>query len=135
MILKLRKLDEISATLNKILQKDIDVKLAYRMRKITLKIMDEFKHVQDASRDLYKKYGEEAKTPDGKPMGKYTIPAKNKDAFEKDINALMDTEVDLGGEKIPFACLESMDKLSAVDIANLDSIVEPPEAPVKPIKK
>jgi len=122
----LKDLSAVNQSLLKILQKEIDVKLAYRMRKISGKIVSELKHIETEVSELRKKYGEKEKI-DGKETGRIKVPNKNQEAFEKDVNAMLEVEVNLGAELIPYECLEGMGKISPLDLANIEQFIEEPK--------
>jgi len=122
----LKDLSAVNQSLLKILQKEIDVKLAYRMRKISGKIVSELKHIETEVGELRKKYGEKEKI-DGKETGRIKVPDKNQEAFEKDVNAMLEVEVNLGAELIPYECLEGMGKISPLDLANIEQFIEEPK--------
>ena len=119
----LKELSEVNQSLIKLLSKEMDVKLAYRMRKISGKLVAELKHIENEVAELRKKYGEKEKV-DGKATGRISMPDKNKEAFEKDVDAILAIEVDIGTEKIPYDCLEGMGKISPLDLANIEKFVE-----------
>jgi len=122
----LKELSEVNQSLIKILQKEMDIKLAYRMRKISGKIISELKHIENEIGEIRKKYGEKEKV-DGKETNRLIVPQKNVEAFEKDINALLEVEVNLGAELIPYECLEGMGKISPMDLANIEKFLEEPK--------
>ena len=122
----LKDLSQVNQSLLKILQKEIDIKLAYRMRKISGKIVGELKHIENEVNELRKKYGEKEKV-DGKDTGRVKVPDKNQEAFEKDVNAMLEVEVNLGAELIPYECLEGMGKISPLDLANIEKFIEEPK--------
>ena len=126
MKIKLRDLSQVNQSLLKILQKEIDIKLAYRMRKISGKIVAELKHIEDEVGELRKKYGEKEKV-DGKETNRIKVPEKNIEAFEKEAEKLLDMEVDLGAQLIPYDCLEGMGKISPLDLAHIEKFVEEPK--------
>jgi hypothetical protein len=123
----LKDLSQVNQSLLKILQKEIDIKLAYRMRKISGKIVAELKHIEDEVNELRKKYGDKEKV-DGKETGRVTVPSKNIPDFEKEVNTLLGVTVDLGAELIPYECLEGMGKISPLDLANIEKFIEEPKA-------
>ena len=123
----LKELSEVNQSLIKLLQKELDIKLAYRMRKISGKIISELKHIENQIGVLRKKYGEKEKI-DGKETGRIKVPEKNTEAFEKDVKTLLEVEVSLGAELIPYECLEGMGKISPLDLANVDRFIEEPKA-------
>jgi len=122
----LKDLSAVNQSLLKILQKEIDFDLTYRMRKITGKIVSELKQIETEVSELRKKYGEKEKI-DGKETGRIKVPDKNQEAFEKDVNAMLEVEVNLGAELIPYECLEGMGKISPLDLANIEQFIEEPK--------
>jgi len=122
----LKELSQVNQSLLKILQKEIDIKLAYRMRKISGKIVAELKHIEDSVAALRKKHGEK-EVIDGKETGRLKVPQKNLEAFEKEVEELLALEVNLGAELIPYECLEGMGRISTLDLANIEKFVEEPK--------
>jgi hypothetical protein len=122
----LKDLSQVNQSLLKILQKEIDIKLAYRMRKISGKIVAELKHIENEVNELRKKYGDKEMV-DGKETGRVTVPQKSVAAFEKDVNTMLEVEVNLGAELIPYECLEGMGKISPLDLANIEKFIEEPK--------
>jgi hypothetical protein len=123
----LKDLSQINQSLLKILQKEIDIKLAYRMRKISGKIVAELKHIENEVGELRKKYGEKEKV-DGKETGRIKVPEKNVKAFEEEVEKMLEVEVNLGAELIPYECLEGMGKISPLDLANIEKFIEEPKS-------
>jgi len=130
----LKELSEVNQSLLKMLSKEMDVKLAYRMRKISGKIVAELKHIENAISELRKKYGEKEKNAEGKETGQITVPQKNMSDFEKEVEVLLALEVNLGAELIPYDCIEGMGKISPLDLANIEKFVEEPKG-AKDVRK
>ncbi len=129
MKIKLKDLREKGEALQKVLGTPLDVKLAYRIRKISGKIMNELTNVEKERIILIKKYGEkEEKTKS------YVVSKDKTDAFASEFDKLLDVEVDIGGEKIPFECLEGI-KLSGFEMAVLEDLIEEPKVDKPKIEK
>ena len=126
MKITLKEISDINQSLLRFLSKEIDVKLAYRMRKISGRLVAEMKHIEKSISDIREKHGEKEKK-DGQETGDINIPLKNMAAFKKDVDDLLALEIDISGEKIPFECLESAGKISGLDMANIEKFIEEPK--------
>lgn len=124
MKIKLKELNRLQRTFSTILNKEIPVKLAYRMRKITGKLIAEYEQLEKENNALIKKYGTPVKDDKN---GRIQVPPEKMDVYRKEYETLLEVEVDLDGEKIPFECLEAMDKISPADLAFIEDFVEAPE--------
>lgn len=113
-----RRLMEADNALTKVLGTAIDFKLAYRIRKIAGKIMVEYKEIEKARQELFKKYGEKNE------KGGLTVPPKNEEAFRKDFDAILAIEINIDAQKIPFDCLEGI-KISPYELAVIEEFIEP----------
>lgn len=118
MKISLEKLQSMHGALSKILTAPIDFKVAYRIRKISGKLIEEIKHIESARMDLIKKYGEKA---DDK--GNLKVPEKKYKAFEKEFLAFLKTEIEISGEKIPLECMAGV-KISAVELSQIECLIE-----------
>jgi cytidylate kinase len=126
MKIKLKELSDTNNSLMKFLQREMDVKLAYRMRKISGKIVAELKHIDTEIIELRKKHGakEENRIIQGREIPVMVVPDKNVKDFEKDVDTFLQMEIEFGAEKIPFECLEGMEKISALDLANIEKFID-----------
>lgn len=94
---------------------------AYRLSKITAKLMAENKHIEKTRVDLVHKYGEQ-----DKKEGNWNVLPANTDKFNEEFDAFIDTEVDLENiNPIPFKMLLGIG-LSAIDMARIATFVEEP---------
>jgi len=126
MKITLQELSEAQAALGRVLSSPIDVKLAYRARKIVSKIVEELKHIETSRMDLIKKYGSKVKGPDGKETEQLQVPQEKISLFTKEYSEMLKLEVDLGVQKIPYECLEGV-KVTMLDIAALEKFIEEPQ--------
>ena len=125
MKITLEQLNAMQGALSKTLGAPIDFKLAYRIRKIAGRIVEELKAMEAARQDLIKKHGEKVKDTD-----QISVPQKNMTAFKKDYDELLKMEVDLGVVKIPFECFEGV-KLSGFEMTMIECLIEEPKQEVK----
>jgi hypothetical protein len=123
MKLKLKKLSEMGRALDTLLETPIDFKLAYRMRKISGKILSEMQHIETARMDLLKKYGDKVKDQ----PGRLQVPEAKMDAFVKEFDSFLGTEIDFGAELIPFECIENLGKISPANLADIEVLIAEPE--------
>lgn len=129
MKITLEKLNAMQGALEKTLGAPIDFKLAYRIRKIAGKILEELRSMEVSRLDLVKKHGEKIKDSD-----RMQVPPKNMTAFKKDYDELLKMEVDIGIEKIPFECFEGT-KLSAFELTTIESLIAEPKPEVAAKKR
>lgn len=96
---------------------------AYRLSKLTAKLMAEDKHIEKTRITLVKKHGTEDKE------GHFKVEPKNEEAFNKEWDEFLDKEVDLENvNPIPFKMLLGI-SISAIDMARIATfVVEPTDA-------
>lgn len=119
MKIKLAELQQVQQIFNKILNTPLDFKLSYRLGKITKKLVDEFKVIEDERMKLITKFG----IKDEK-KGSTSVPEDKLEEFLKEFNAILDTEIDLEVALIPVDLIEGI-KLSANEVSALEKFVEP----------
>ncbi len=122
MKIKLKELLEKKKSLDKLLMKDLPAKLAYRVNRITDKIISEFKQASKVQDRLWKKYGTPMK--DNKDKLELTDEAREK--FNKEWDELLEQEITLPATKVPFDCIEGT-TLSALDFNNIGCFIEEPK--------
>jgi hypothetical protein len=130
MKMTLKQLREMGQTFDRLLAKEMDVKLAYRMRKIAGKIVNELKGIDDIHAALLRKYG----TPIPKQPGRVQVPEDKMDAFSKEFEDLLSVEVDLGVELIPYECIENLGKISGFDMTVIAPLLAEPETKTEGVK-
>lgn len=123
MTITLKELNDAAQVLIKILNHPMNIKLAYRIRKIVSQIQAELKHLDSVKTDLIKKHGEPF-LKDGKDTGHFKVSPDKLESFNKEFEDLMKEEIKTPIEKIPF---ESIDiPISPFEMVALDKFIEEP---------
>lgn len=119
MKLAIKDLINSKEALQKLFSENLPVKTSYRLGRAIKHINSELKDFEDKRIELLKKYGDVVDD-------KISVKAENMESFTKDINDLLQVELDLAFE--PVAIDEIKDaKLSAIDMANLEKFIFTPE--------
>lgn len=121
-MIKLGKLVQVKNSLVKLVNADLPVREAYNLSKTLKRIEEELKTADEIRISLIKKIGQEV-MKDDKPTGETRILPEDQERFFTEYNQLLDVEVDIPACKINLNQLNGA-KLSAVDIVNLDFILE-----------
>lgn len=115
MQLKLKQIIESVDSLSKLLNKELPVKTAYRLGRLTKTIQSELEQFNLTRNNLIKKYGKEKD-------GQYQIDPEDKptlNKFNNEIDDLLSVEVEIDAYE-PISIDELGDiKLSAIDMNNL----------------
>lgn len=115
MKITLKELLQIADSLGKLLNKELPVKTAYRLGRLSKALQSEFDQFNLTRNNLIKKYGTEKN-------GQYQIDPQDKESlekFNKDIEELIAVDVKLDGYD-PISVDDLGDvKLSAIDMSNL----------------
>jgi hypothetical protein len=114
---KIRDLKAIETSLSKLLDSRLPVKTSYRLTKFSKKIMKELGDLEKARLKFINDFG----VKNGK--GETEVGPERMGDFRKQMDALLDEEVELPVMKVPLADLEGS-LLTAADIANLEFIIE-----------
>lgn len=123
-------LQNVQGVLGKILNCPMEFKLSYRLKKVTQKVIEELKFMDEARTELVKKYCD--KNNEGNPItdekGGAVFTPEHRVEFGTEYRQLVETPVDFNFCKIPFELLENSDiKLSAMEIVLLDKFIAEPE--------
>ena len=118
MKIALKKILEMKPVIEKLIQKDIDVLVAYDMKKIVDAVSKELEVYSATRKKLFDKYGEE-----NKETKETAIPKEKVEAFRKDMEALLNKEVKLETPKIKLSKLVGV-KLSTADVIIIDRLIE-----------
>jgi hypothetical protein len=124
--IKLRQIKDAYRGLMAVLNHPMDVKLAYRMRKITKQINMELKYIEESRSELVKKYGEKIKDKNGKETDQIRVHDANIKKFSEEFESLLDEKVKINIEKIPFECLEAIEKISPNELSSIEIFIEEP---------
>lgn len=96
---------------------ELPVKASYRLMRLGNKFMSEMKVFETKRMELLKKHGEELK------KGFIQVKEENQEAFSKDIQSLLDEEVNLDFDLIPIELFGDV-KVSASDLGGLSMFIE-----------
>lgn len=124
MKVKVREIVDAMAAMAAFAQKELPAKAAYRVAKLVRKMNAEFQHVTEAKNGVIRKYG---KPVDGK-AGQYQLDRDHSAEANKELEALLDAEVDLEGcMPVAWADVAGLQLAPAV-LADLEVFIEaPPE--------
>jgi len=126
----LAEVKSLEASLGKLFDKDVNIKIAYRLSSLIKKLSEELSILEENRIKLVKQYGVE----DEKTKAVSVPPDKSQD-FYNAFNELMQIEIEIDFEPIPLKDLGEIE-LSASDMMKLDGkIIKGPEEVKKPIKK
>jgi hypothetical protein len=125
----LKDIKDAEQSLSSILTTKIDFKLAYRLDKITKKIVGEIKTIEEFRLKLVDKFGVKEKDKDGKETGRLSVPPEKYDEFNKEFMEFLGKESTTEFEPIPYELLENSGiRLSAADLVNLEKFISEPIA-------
>lgn len=119
--LPLLRLNEIKASLDKLLTAELPAKTAYRLSKFAKKVLAEQKHMSEIRIKLFKTLGNEVV----KGSDKFQLAEANIAEYNRQIEDLYKEEVEFEVATVTLEDIESA-KLSAADMANLDFIIDEP---------
>ena len=122
---KIADLLNSTETLQKLSQKDFKAKLAWTIARVLKAAEGEIQSFNDTRMNLIKKYGE--KDENGELItdenGNCKINPEEIDIFSKELNELIDSEVEINANKIKMDLLENID-FTPSDMALLEPFVE-----------
>ena len=122
---KIADLLNSTETLQKLSQKDFKAKLAWTIARLLKSAENEIQSFNDTRMNLIKKYGE--KDENGELItdenGNCKINQEDIDIFSKELNELMDSEVEINANKMKMDLLENID-FTPSDMAVLEPFVE-----------
>ena len=122
---KISELLNSTETLQKLSQKDFKAKLAWSIARLLKAAEAEIQSFNDTRMNLIKKYGE--KDENGELItdenGNCKINPADIDVFSKELNELIDSEVEINANKIKMDLLENID-FTPSDMALLEPFVE-----------
>lgn len=124
MKIKLRDLFDAQKVLEKVFNEPMDIKLSYRLAKISKKITSELKDIDEQRIALIKKYADEPTEEEKKINAPQKVTTKIEE-FIKEFNALLDSEGDIDIQLIPFNLLLLANiKLSSDELNVIESFIE-----------
>ena len=134
MKISLAEVKALEGSLSKIFEKDVNIKIAYRLSVLLKRLTEEMKLLEDSRIKLVTKHG----TKDEKTQSITVLP-ENSQAFYNDFTELMQVEIDIDFSPVPLKDLGDIE-LSASDMVKLDGKiiqceVAPKQKESKPKKK
>ena len=81
--------------LEKLVDKEISIKTAYRLSRIIKVLNEELQHFEEQRQKLVQQYG---KQQEDAPEGNVTVSEENIEPFQNDLTELLTAEIDLGCE-------------------------------------
>lgn len=112
MKIKLEQIDAVKNSLKVLLSKEVPIKAAFKLSKLTKQLDKELTDLEDHRRKLVHKYGTDVGD------GKMQVDANKRDAFIEDYRALLSVEIDIDFTPISVDELGDI-QISSVDLANL----------------
>lgn len=123
MKLKLQQIVDAMPAISVFAQKELPAKAAYRVAKLVRKMTNEHRDYNQSREKLVKRLGEEV--PEGKG---WRVKQENLEAFGKELEGLLEAEVELEGcAKIAWADVDGL-SLSPAVLADLEAFIEAPAA-------
>jgi len=121
MKIQLKELFQAKDVLQKIFNEPMEIKLSYRLSKISRKVESELKEINEQRLKLIDKYADEQKPEDVGKKPKQV--SKRMEEFVSEFTAFLDTETDIDIQPIPFTLLQNI-KLSANDLNVIEKFIE-----------
>ena len=121
MKIQLKELFQAKDVLQKIFNEPMEIKLSYRLSKISRKVESELKEINEQRLKLIDKYADEQKPEDVGKKPKQV--SKRMEEFVSEFTAFLDTETDIDIQPIPFSLLQNI-KLSANDLIAIEKFIE-----------
>jgi len=121
----LAEIKTLEASLSKIFNKDINIKLAYRLGSLIKTLSKELENLEESRVKLVKKYGVE-----DEETKQVSVPTEKTQEFYAELNELMQIDIDIDFEPIPLEAFGDI-SISASDALKLDGkIIINTEAPL-----
>ena len=115
--------------LKKLVDKPLKAKTAYRIKRIMDAVTSENVHIEKARNALVLKYADKQTKEEIEKKEPLTVKTKVKE-FHKEFQQLLDEEIELNCNKIPFSDIENIE-LSVQDLVVLEPWFDiPEEAPI-----
>jgi hypothetical protein len=117
MKIKLGELKNAETSLQKLIEKDLNIKIAYKLGKLIKIISAEFKEIEDSRVKLIKKYGKEDENKN------IQVLPENNEKFYIEFQQLLDEEIDIDFEPL---ALEELGEISmtTTDVLKLGHILK-----------
>lgn len=131
MKLTLKDIKDAEKVLSTILLAPLEFKLAYRVEKITHKLVTNIEAIEDFRLDLVKKFGVSEKDKDGKETGRLSVPPDKYEEFNKAFIVYLEVESDVDCQEIPYELIENSGiKVSPADMTVLKKFIAEPATPI-----
>jgi hypothetical protein len=132
----LKDIKDAEKVLSTILLTQIDFKLAYRIEKITKKLVDNIEKIEDQRLSLVTKFGVKEKDKDGKETSRLSVPPEKYEEFNGEFLKYLGAESDVDFQEIPYELLENANiKVSPADMTMLKKFISDPVVPKMAIMK
>jgi hypothetical protein len=129
MKLSLAEIKMLENSLTKVIDKDINIKMAFRLGKFLKTLNDEMRVLEDSRIKLVKKYGKENET-----TKQIEVPNESQSDFYQEFNGLMQEQLEISFEPIPLSAFGDIE-MSAADVFRLEGIVIKNDLEVEKEKK
>lgn len=115
---------KFSESLNKLVKAEIPIAAAYRLKTVVVKASEEQKKFEDMRKELIDKHAPKNKKGEiiKDENGSYSVSDKNKEEFFKEIQELLEVEVEF--PKIKISDLGDKLQMSVQDLAALEGLLE-----------
>ena len=114
----LEDLVKAKTSFDKIIKQDIDISVAFDIKKKIRPILVEFKDYEDAQKKLFEKYGELRGQ-------QYFIKPENSEVANTELKQLLEKEVKVDIQKIEIDVLKKQNiRLSIEDLMNLEEFIK-----------
>ncbi|MFW6026127.1 MAG: hypothetical protein ACOCRX_07275 [Candidatus Woesearchaeota archaeon] len=121
MKVKLANIKMMEQSLNKLVDKELDIRVSFKLSKILRKISEELEDLEKARQKLVKKYSDN-KEKENLQQGEIRVSEENQQAFYEEYAKLMEEEIDLDIDPISIDDLQGV-SLSPKDISFLTGII------------
>jgi hypothetical protein len=117
MKLKLADVRAIEKSLAKLMNKDLPIKIAYRLGKLSKIVSEESVNIENGRVNLVKKYSNGADK-----NGNFEVDKNRIEDFKREFSELLMEVVEFDFDPIPLSYLEEM-SLTPIDIIRLDNLI------------
>ena len=132
-VITLKDIKTAEQALSQILMAKVDFKLAYRLQKISKKLIKQMEKIEDERLRLVDQFGEPEKDKDGKETGRTQVPPGKHKEFNDTFTKYLEAPAEIKIEKIPYELMEQSGiKVSSADILALEKFLAEPAVPPAP---
>jgi len=126
LVITWKQVKEGQPALMRVLNSPLEIKLAYRVKKIANQLTTEIKNIENARMELIQKWGEEVEEKGVKHTGTFRVLPKNSDTFKKEYDKMLEKEVETNIAKIPAECLTTL-RISPLELIAIEMFLEEPK--------